>query len=125
MYKNRAKLNQKKQFLKEHDEELFIHYYVTMGGARSTVKLVDYCALQGWLNPITRKPPSRMAVWFGMWRWAIRPENQERAYQLYNKAKLDDGEYCSREEWLSLLSERAKVCLRDTDFMKWQQNVLA
>lgn len=120
MKKNVKQLNEKKQFLKDHEEELFVEYYETMGTARSYIKLVNYCKSKGWINRRTGKPPTRMSLWFSMWRWAIRPENHERAYKLFQQAKMDEGEFCSKAAWEELLDERAKVCLRDSDYLKWK-----
>lgn len=121
MRKHVAQLNARKQFLKGHERELFIEYYQTMGTARSYIKLVNYCVVQGWMNPRTGKKPTRMTCWFSLWRWAIRPENQEEAYKIYNQAMLDEGLFCSKETWAELLDERAKVALRDSDYVKWKE----
>lgn len=121
MYANKKKLNRKKQFLVGHEEELFTHYYVTMGNARSYQKLVNYCLVQGWVNPLEHEPPTRMALWFALWRWALKSENFARAYELYNKSLIDGGEFCSPDEWKSLLAERAQVCLAERDLEKWKR----
>lgn len=120
MQRNVYKRLHRQQFLMGHEEELFVHYYETMGSARSTGKLAGYCVTKGWINRQTRKAPSRMAVWFAMWRWAIRRENQSRAYKMYQSFMLEDGHYCDKDEWKALLYERAEVCLRDKDFERWK-----
>ncbi len=124
---NHVKLHKGKQFLKGHEEELFLYYYETMGDARSYQKLQGYCVTQGWINPDKKRKnrvPGRMALWFAIWRWAIRPENQTQAYEVYQKVEMDDGRFCTLAEWQALLEERAAVCLRDNDFERWKsQNV--
>lgn len=123
--RNIERLNEKKQFLKGHERELFVKYYQTMGTARSYIKLVNFCVIQGWVSPVTRKRPTRMSCWFSMWRWAIKPENQQDAYQIYNSSLRDEGQYLSWEGWMELLDERAQVCLRDADYVRWKQQVFA
>lgn len=125
MQRNVARLSQNRpvrDFLVGHQEELFEYYYVTMGAARSQNKLVGYCTLKGWVNPRTRKPPVRMALWFSMWRWAIEKENQEKAYQFYNRSLMDDGKFMTRAQWKELIEERAIVCLRgrESTYQKWK-----
>lgn len=125
MKKNVVRLNEKKSFLAGHERELFDRYYVLMGPARSTIKLVEYCVSHGWLNPRTGKAPTRMGCWFSMWRWALRPENQEDAYQMYQKSLLDEGLFCTKEAWKELLQERAIVCLEHSVYMRWKQHAIA
>lgn len=116
-------LNRRKQFIKGHEEELFVHYYETMGTARSYGKLMKYCGTKGWINKSTAKLPTRMTLWFSLWRWAIHPENQAKAYKIYNAHLLEYGEYISPEQWSELLNKRAKVCLRAEDYDRWKEKI--
>lgn len=106
-------------------ELLFKTYFVTMGMDRSFDKLVDYCDEHGIVNRVTHKPPNRMSVWVAMWRWAIKPENQKVAYEMYNQYKRDIGEYCSWNEWQGILNDTAQNILRENAYARWQGNVPA
>ena len=92
-------------------EKLFRYYWEEMGNGRSCVKLAKWAGKQGLKNPNTGKPPSPMAVWFAMWRWALIPENQKVAYDIYNKAQLDLGGFVSPEQWKEFIKDKASVCL--------------
>lgn len=111
----------RKQFLAGHEEELFVHYYQTMGTARSFGKLASWCVSKGWINRQTGKPPTRMAPWFSMWRWAIKTENQEKAYKIYDNSLVDYGEHITRSEWEEFLDNKARVCLRPVDYDRWKE----
>lgn len=118
---NNVKKLRWKRFLAGHEEELFSYYYETMGDARSYGKLQAYCATRGWVNSRTHKAPTAMALWFSMWRWAIRPENRDAAYQIYQNYERDDGRFCTPAEWDALLDERAMVCLSDRGYEIWRE----
>lgn len=106
-------------------ELLFKTYFVTMGMDRSFDKLVQYCADNGIVNRVTRRPPNRMSVWVAMWRWAIKPENQKIAYEMYNQYKRDIGEYCTWDEWRSILDDTAQSILRENAYARWHGNIPA
>jgi hypothetical protein len=70
---------------------LFKVYWLEMGKGRSINKMCGWCKLHGYENPDTGKPPTWMAVWFRMYRWMIRPENQEEAFQIFSEAEKNDN----------------------------------
>ena len=95
MHKNNLKVE---KFL--DGEKLFKYYYETMGDARSTVKLVEWCKTQGMVNS-KGKSPTRMGVWLSAWRWALK--NEFAAQKIYGDSVGIDG-------WTALLKERAYTC---------------
>ena len=85
-------------------EKLFKHYYETMGEARSTGKLVEWCKTQGMINS-KGKAPTRMATWLSAWRWACA--NPEKAKLVYQQAMFNDGNEIDDIQWISILQKRA------------------
>ena len=100
-------------------KKIFKYYWEEMGTARSCSKLAKWCKSEGMSNPITGKSPTTMAVWFSMWRWAIR--NQTEAYQIYNKALSDLGLFISDVEWKVIIDDKASVCLNKKSYDKFRR----
>lgn len=106
-------------------EKLFRTYFITMGVNRSFSKLVDYCIKEGMVNRLTHRPPNRMSIWAAMWNWAIKPENQKKAYDIYQQYMLDNGQFCSEKEWEELLDRTARNVLEEKRYDRWAGNVPA
>lgn len=79
-------------------EELFIHYWQTMGRARSIAKLNRWLLENGKRNPNTGKPLAYAAGWWSLWRWAA--ENPQQAYSMWNDAMKDEGKFYTYEQFL-------------------------
>jgi hypothetical protein len=101
-------------------EKVFRYYWEVMGTARSYIKLSKWAKTEGMSNPTTGKSPTSMAVWFAVWRWAIK--NQEIAYTIYNKALSDNGGFINKEQWKEFIDEKAEVCLNERGYKKFRQD---
>ncbi len=88
-------------------EELFRKYFEEMGTARSISRLVKWCISRGIKNPLTGKPPTRMGVWKSMWRWALLPENKEKAFDIFKKSLSAEGEFVVVEKWNEYIDSKA------------------
>lgn len=87
-----------------------------MGVARSVGMVCKWCKAHGYVNPKTGRKPKDMAVWFRMYRWMIRPENQEVAYKIFKDAEKNgephfafEGE--NRYQFNQWIKKQAKTCL--------------
>ena len=87
---------------------LFKYYFQTMGTARSMDKLSRFCKTEGIVNK-DGNPPTRMGLHKAMWRWAIRKENQQEAFEIYTSSELGRTfpVIPSWEEWIEYL--RGKI----------------
>lgn len=81
-------------------EEVFRMYWTDMGSARSLVKVVKQLPT----NPNTNRPYTAMAIHFSIYWWAL--ENLEKSYDIFNKARMDEGLYNTLEEWEKFVQER-------------------
>lgn len=88
-------------------EKLFRKYFEEMGPARSITKLTEWCKSQGCKNPLTGKPPTRMGVWKSMWRWALLPENERTAFEIFKKSLASEGELVVLEKWNEYIHSKA------------------
>ena len=102
-------------------EVLFKSYWEEMGTARSIAKLADKCRLEGVRNPKTGKAPTRMALWFSMWNWAL--QNPDEAYDVFNRGLKLEGDYCSPEEWKEYLLDKAKTALSERRYEEYKARV--
>jgi hypothetical protein len=103
-----TKINLKHQEFLPTGEVLFKKYFLEMGRARSVYKLVDWMLTKKIVNPRTGLPPSAMGVWFRMWRYACDPDTSKQAYEIFNQAMRDEGQFSSWNEWLDELVQKAK-----------------
>jgi len=103
-----SKLSLKNGYIAPHAEFLFDYYWRVMGAARSYYRLVPLCAEMGILNFKTGFPPTRMSIFKAIWRWAIRKENFDKAYEIANKALFNEGKFMTREEWKEFLKEKIR-----------------
>ena len=78
-----------------------------MGDARSLVKLYKWCISEGYVHK-NGKPVTRMAIWLRMWRWAVKPENQKKAQEIFNTACRDSGEFYTDADWKEYIDARAR-----------------
>ena len=92
----------KKRFL--DGEFLFDYYWRVMGTARNARALAEVAEANGMVNRLTKRGPSWTGCWKAMWRWACRKENQARAYEIFNGAMREMGEYYTFEEFLDILT---------------------
>jgi hypothetical protein len=108
------------------DGELLFRKYHALGRAKSVTKLQKWCKENVLVNQDTGKAPTHMALWFAMWRWALRPENQGTAREIYNQYLFD----CLKPElddlgWRELMLKRAKTCFnsgfKDNSFFNWKR----
>lgn len=77
-----------------------------MGDARSLTKLNKWAEANGIRNPVTGKPPSKVACYKAMWRWASLKENQRKAYEIAKEALAHHGEL----EWDEFIEHIAYRC---------------
>jgi len=89
-------------------EKLFRLYWEDMGTSRSVAKLVNFCVSEGWTNPRTGKPPTRMGVWKAMWSWALKPENLQKSRQMFNDGMIESGILYTKEEWKEFVTTKAR-----------------
>lgn len=108
------KVRNKVKFL---DGEAIFRKYVEMGKAGSFNHLVRWTIAQGIINPVRGKPPSKMALWNAMWRWALH--NPEVAKPLYSDYCLQFGDYLSDSEWKELMEWRAFQLLPYSGYRKY------
>jgi hypothetical protein len=103
-------------------EKLFYLYYVTMGSARSIVKVKKQLGRDA-INPNTGRPVQDMAIWWSMYRWAFN--NIDLSYQIFNDAMLDEGKYHTKEEWFKFVEKKARLIKKKSEkaFQRWQQRV--
>jgi hypothetical protein len=95
-------------------EKLWEVYWVAMGQARSLKKLSRWCANNGIINPVSQRQPTPDGCRKAMWRWAVRKENRDVAYKILNDALANEGDYCSKEEFLLLCTENSKSAYQST-----------
>lgn len=93
-------------------EVLYKLYWEEMGLARSYVKVRKWCASNGYRNPKTGKAPAPMAPFWRMWRWALEKKNFETAYEIYNKAQIDEGNFVTRQQFKEFLDDKALTVFR-------------
>lgn len=109
-----SKVRNKIKFL--HDREIWVHW-TGLGKVGSLRLLVEYSKKQGWFNPKTGKPPTPMACWNAMWRWAIR--NPVEARPMYADYVKDFGDYLTDDEWNEVLNDRARTLLTTAAYRKF------
>jgi hypothetical protein len=98
-------------------EKLFRHYYGEMGRGATFHKLARWAAENGMECPEPRfdkrlgwtNVPSDMGVLKACWRWASLKENKDKAYEYFQVFMQQRGDYCSPEEWRTLVMNKAKV----------------
>lgn len=117
-------------------EELFKHYYITMGDGRSYNKLARWASGKWGVNPETGRDWTTGAVWQSAWRWALdeqHPENLVEAKKIYRdvvfeyflkveKAVNPDLEWSDElfeEEWADTVSTHAKTCMTDPQYRRF------
>ena len=86
---------------------LYNYYFTVMGTAHSQRKLPAIAKEHGMVNYLGQ-PPSIAGCWKGMWRWAFRKENHQKAYEIYNAHLSTVGQFVSFEEFIEFLK---KQCL--------------
>lgn len=99
------------------DGEKLFKKWTDMGKAGSLRLLIKYAESQGWKNPNTGRPPSNMAVWNSMWRWAVK--NEELAKPLYKDYALQFGIFLSDDDWWELMEYRARKLLPPGGYRKY------
>lgn len=93
-------------------------YWAGLGRATSLDKVKSHFFQNGFKNPKTGKPPTRMGLWCAMWRWALL--NVEEARRIYAQYVLElDGETLSDDEWYSLVHSRALQLLTSRGYKKF------
>lgn len=101
-------------------KKLFEVYWVDMGAARSIKKVVEWCRSNGMINPITGKPPTRMGVWKGIYRWALK--NQDEAYAIAQKGVSQHGDFITPEEWKLNMARKVGTSWQNDNFTKkWEK----
>ena len=88
-------------------EVLYKRYWEEMGNARSLVKLYKWCISEGYVHA-DGKPVTKMAIWMRMWRWALKPENNKRAQEIFNRASRDVGKFYTDDDWKEYMDSRAR-----------------
>lgn len=107
-------------------KQLFTVYWkdfggpVSIGGAGSITRLVNWCAAQGIRNPVTGKIPSRMATWKSLYRWAVN--NIDEAYEMAKSAFFDRGIELTKERWMEEMKVKVNTSYQKPNFTrKWEQ----
>lgn len=95
--------------LKFIDGEEMFRVWTGYGKAGSLRLLREYCKSKGIRNPNTGHPPTIMACYNAMWRWAIR--NLDLSRPLYAEYVLLFGDYLSDDEWNTTIESRAHALL--------------
>jgi len=112
-------------------EELFRHYYLTMGDARSYNKLARWASQKWGVNPETGRDWTTGAVWQSVWRWVF--DNLDVAKQVYKDVLFDyflkvektinpDAEWSDGgfdEEWNRTLAQHAKTCMTAPQYRRF------
>lgn len=99
-------------------EKIFKDYWQEMGDARSLTTLAESFPR----NPITGERISKDAGYKAMWRWACRPENQERAYRIFRKSSYGNDPEWTMDRWKAELKEKARWALTPTQYRRWYGN---
>ena len=87
-------------------ETLWRTYWIDMGTARSLKKLSKWCANNGIVHPVTKKPPSDSGCQKAMARWAAKIENQELAYKILNEGLANNADFWTKEEFLEYVASK-------------------
>lgn len=95
--------------------ELFRIYWQDMGNARSLKTL----AAQFPRNPVTGERITKDAGYKAMWRWACRPENEQKAYLIFRKSSYGSDPDWTPEKFHEELKEKARWILTRTQYQKW------
>lgn len=90
--------------------------YWQMGDGHSLDKMQEANPI---INPRTGKLVTRDAIEKSMWRWACRPENYERAYDILKSSLMSQGELWTRERFAQELREKARWVLTRSQFRRW------
>jgi len=85
-------------------------YWEEMGTARSNARVAKHLHSLGIYNKDTGHRVTDMAVWNSMWRWAI--ENSDVAYQIFNKAQADYGEFYTKEQWDEFIKDKMLTIMK-------------
>lgn len=100
-------------------EKLWRVYWIDMGSARSYQKVVNWCASNGVINPVTNQKLTRMGAWFAMWNWAKK--NSDVAYEIANQGAMDNADFITPERWEHELQQKVWTILLHNKrrFEKW------
>ena len=90
-------------------EAIFRLYYLTLGSARSIVKVKKQLGSAA-VNPKTGRQVNDMALWGSMYRWAMN--NLDVSYQIFNDAMRDEGKYHTFDEWKEFIFEKADILVK-------------
>lgn len=96
-------------------KKLFEVYWVEMGAARSTSKLVKWCLSNKMISPTTGKT-DRMAVWKAMYRYAVN--NVEESYTTAQKGVSQHGDFITPEEWKTNMTNKVLSSFQSEAFTK-------
>jgi hypothetical protein len=96
-------------------EEIFKKYWQEMGDARSLKTLAESLPV----NPRTGERITKDAAYKAMWRWACRPENEQKSYDIFRQTGM--GATYSSLMWRDELKEKARWVLTKTQYQKWYQ----
>jgi len=101
-------------------KKLFEVYWVEMGAARSTAKLVKWCITNMMVSPTTGTV-GRMAVWKAMYRYAVN--NVEESYQIAQRGVSQHGDFITREEWQQNMATKVLTSFQSEAFTKkWNKD---
>ena len=94
-------------------KKLFEVYWVEMGAARSTSRLVKWCLSNKMISPTTGKT-DRMAVWKAMYRYAVT--NIDEAYVIAQKGVSQHGDFITPEEWKQNMASKQFTAFQSKAF---------
>lgn len=104
-------------------DELWEHYYVTMGNARSLDKLAEWATKQWGNNPNTRVGWTKGGVQQAMWFWCFKNCFKDNNYcrNTYAEASAIYRDYkpMEDEEWFETLSNRAHAYYTPKQYQKY------
>lgn len=96
-------------------EEIFTTYWKEMGDARSLSTLAE----QFPRNPLTGERITKDAGYKAMWRWACRPENETKAYNIFRRSALGSQPEWTPSRWHDELKEKARWALTPAQYKRW------
>ena len=98
----------------EDGEAIWKIYWVDLGGGSLKDMAVNFP-----INPRTQKPITKDAGYKRMWRWACRPENFHRAFELFQQHMVSIGEAWTETDFRKEVLEKAQWAVTPKQYRKW------
>ncbi len=97
-------------------EKAFKYYFEELGAARNTRLLTTTVVKK---NPLTDRKFTKDAFYKAMWRWACRPENENKSYSIFRKSDIGKEPEWTPEKWHAELMEKARWALTPRQYSDW------